>query len=483
MGERRNGSRTPKIVSARLSGHVMLDACANGNIMASFGGYAISLGIFSPGAAARAQELRTGLPFASFVSGRCALDQEVDRLVRRLAQHGFLEYRVGRPGNEDQVVIEPQVADYWPQTLPLDNTDVLVLSRFAYMRRRGSEMVLESPRANALFRICDPKVAAALVLLCTPQQLKRFPRQDGFPGIELLALLAHCGIVFKVDAIDNRELRSAEGDWDLVMWDFHDLLFHARSTEGRHANPFGGVFPHAGARPQPPAVRRRWPGPKIELRNLAPARVMSPAVQLLHARHSVRSFDDEQPITLAELSCFLDGSARVNATWKSRVDLGDTRPVVAYAARPYPSAGASYELELYLTVGKCEGLASGFYHYDADGHALAPISTLMPQIETVLTGAQLAMDALVAPHVVITIAARFGRVSWKYSSLAYSLILKDCGVLLQTFYLLATDMGLGGCALGSANIDLFARMTGIDFHIEGPVGQFALGRGTKSPSN
>jgi len=40
----------------------------------------------------------------------------------------------------------------------------------------------------------------------------------------------------------------------------------------------------------------------------------------------------------------------------------------------------------------------------------------------------------------------------------------------------ATDMGLGGCAIGSNNIDLFARMTGIEFHVEGPVGQFALGR-------
>ena len=87
------------------------------------------------------------------------------------------------------------------------------------------------------------------------------------------------------------------------------------------------------------------------------------------------------------------------------------------------------------------------------------------------------MGAPAAPQVLITIAARFGRVSWKYSSVAYSLILKDVGVLLQTLYLMATDMGLGGCAIGTNNIDLFARMTGIEFHIEGPVGQFALGRG------
>ena len=101
----------------------------------------------------------------------------------------------------------------------------------------------------------------------------------------------------------------------------------------------------------------------------------------------------------------------------------------------------------------------------------------MPQLDALFAEAQLAMDAPATPQIVITIAARFGRVSWKYSSLAYALILKDVGVLIQTLYLMATDMGLGGCAIGSSNIDLFAKMTGIEFHIEGPVGQFALGRG------
>jgi nitroreductase len=70
-------------------------------------------------------------------------------------------------------------------------------------------------------------------------------------------------------------------------------------------------------------------------------------------------------------------------------------------------------------------------------------------------------------------------VSWKYSAIAYELILKDVGVLMQTFYLMATDMELGGCAIGIVNIDLFAKMTGIEFHVEGPVGQFAIGRGIK----
>jgi len=53
----------------------------------------------------------------------------------------------------------------------------------------------------------------------------------------------------------------------------------------------------------------------------------------------------------------------------------------------------------------------------------------------------LPMGAPGTPQILVTIAARFGRVSWKYSALAYSLILKDVGVLMQTLYLIATDYG------------------------------------------
>jgi SagB-type dehydrogenase family enzyme len=86
------------------------------------------------------------------------------------------------------------------------------------------------------------------------------------------------------------------------------------------------------------------------------------------------------------------------------------------------------------------------------------------------------MGAPSFPQILITIAARFGRVSWKYSSIGYALVLKHVGVLMQTIYLVATDMELGACAIGLADIDLFARMTGIEFHIEGTVGQMAIGR-------
>jgi SagB-type dehydrogenase family enzyme len=473
-------------VSARLSAHVTLEAQANGNIFACFDGYSVGLGTFSGGAADRAQELRIGLPLASFVSSRRNIDKEIHLLVRKLARHGLLEYRLQRSRDgEDQVVIEPQVADYWPATPQLGDADVLVLSRFAYMRRRGNEMVLESPRADALFKICNPKIATAIAMLSTPQQIKRLRRHDHFPGLELLALLLGCQMLLKIDAAGDSGLRAAEGDHNLVLWDFHDLLFHTRSTEGRHANPLGGVYPHAGVIPALPAVRSRWPGKPIDLRRFSAAHseAISPVAKLLRERHSTRSFDDQRPITLAELSRFLANTARVLSSSRSRVDLGDGGPLVAYTVRPYPSAGASYELELYLAVDRCQGLARGFYHYDAGAHALVPIGAGTQELEALLRGAQFAMDAPGPPQVLVTIAARFGRVSWKYSSLAYALVLKDVGVLTQTLYLMATDMGLGGCAIGIGNIELFARMTGLEFHVEGPVGQFALGRALPSAAS
>jgi SagB-type dehydrogenase family enzyme len=396
-----------------------------------------------------------------------------------------LEYRLGgAPEGAAQVVIEPQVPDYWPRTPPLANSDVLVLSRFAYMRRRGNDMVLESPRAGALFNICDARIATAVAALAAPQAVKQLRRQDPFPGLELLALLLDSQILVKVDLARDSGPRLAEGDEDLVLWDFHDLLFHARSTEGRHANPLGGVYPYADVMPPLPAVRPRWPGKAItldEFTSRGQSQPTSPAAKLLRERHSTRSFDDRRPITVAELARFLDATARVKSKFEAQFD--DASPPVEYAVRPYPSAGGSYELELYLAVEACEGLARGFYHYDADVHALMPITVPAPELEAQLRGAQLAMDAPAAPQILITIAARFGRVSWKYSSIAFSLILKDAGVLMQTFYLMAADMGLGGCAIGIANLALFAKMTGIAFHVEGPVGQFALGRAAPLPAS
>ena len=492
------GSRTPKkapskalkkkrgrnaaaaVLLARVNDQVMLEVYADGKVGAYVDGYAIEIAMISPGAVKRAQGLAEGLPVGSFAPARKPVDREIGQLARRLARMGLLEYSLAPPGGSQMVAIEPQTPDYWPEIAKLGSADTLALSRFAYLRRRGNDLVLESPRSPALFRIADPQIAAALAALTTPQKIGKLRQEKDFVGPALLGLLVACEILFKVEA-NSEGLRLSEGDENLVVWDFHDLLFHTHSTEGRQANPLGGRYPYVGKIEPPTAVRAPWSGTPIDLKefSLSPGEPDSPFATLLAARRSVRDFDDATPITLAELARLLDQAARVKLKWESPLDFGDgsAGPILDYTSRPYPSAGSGYELELYLTVNACEGLARGLYHYDAERHALVQIKARADALEAQLSAASFSMDAVTAPQILFTIAARFNRISWKYSAIAYSLILKDVGVLLQTLYLTATDIGLGGCAIGTSNIDLFEKMTGLPFHVEGPVGQFALGRG------
>ena len=477
---------SPAILAARLNSHVTIERRPGGDIVASFNGMSLPLGQFGAAAGERARELKAGLSLATLAASRKTIDKELALLVRRLAARGLVEFRLSQPGrgrsDHDLVIIEPQAADYWPRPLPVRDSDTLALSRFAYLRRRAEDMVLESPRARALFRICDPAIAAAMAAFATPQQIGEIRKAGGFPPIEFLGLLLDCGILFKTPANEGGA-RTAEGDGSLVLWDFHDLLFHARSTEGRHANPLGGTYLYADAMDPLPAVRPSWPGEKIDLRKVPSplAQPARPLAQLLRERHSTRDFDAAHPITLGELAHLLESAARVQSIVTAPAEADE--PPLSFAPRPYPSGGGSYELEIYLAVGTCEGLAAGLYHYDAGEHALVAIDARPQDVATMLRQAQYAMDSAALPQIVITITARFGRVTWKYSSLAYSLVLKDVGVLMQTLYLMATDMGLGGCAIGSTNIDLFEKVTGIAFHIEGPVGVFALGRGSPSAAS
>ena len=178
------------ILAAHVSEHVRLEGQPDGNVVAHFEGYAQSLGKFAPATSKRVVEFRAGLPLAS-IEGNRAVDKEINLLVRRLARSGLLEYRLGLAGAKVSVAIEPQVADYWPHIAEIADTDTIALSRFAYLRRRGKEMVLESSRAGALFRIADPKIAAAFAALSEPQKIGLYRKERDFPGLELLAQ-KHC---------------------------------------------------------------------------------------------------------------------------------------------------------------------------------------------------------------------------------------------------------------------------------------------------
>jgi SagB-type dehydrogenase family enzyme len=94
-----------------------------------------------------------------------------------------------------------------------------------------------------------------------------------------------------------------------------------------------------------------------------------------------------------------------------------------------------------------------------------------PQLRDAQASAGLAQP----PPLLITLASRFQRRSWKYAAIAYANTLKHVGVLYQTMYLVATAMGLAPCALGWGDADLFAAAVGTAYYAESSVGEFLLG--------
>ena len=147
-----------------------------------------------------------------------------------------------------------------------------------------------------------------------------------------------------------------------------------------------------------------------------------------------------------------------------------------FAARPYPGGGALYELEVYAVVHACAGLAPGLYHYEPCGHRLEVLAAPSAEVAALLADASQATGIPAERlQVLLVLAARFPRVMWKYSSMAYAAILKHVGVLYQTMYLVATAMGLAPCGVGAGDSDCFARAAGLDYYAETSVGEFLLG--------
>jgi SagB-type dehydrogenase family enzyme len=145
------------------------------------------------------------------------------------------------------------------------------------------------------------------------------------------------------------------------------------------------------------------------------------------------------------------------------------------ADRPYPCGGAVHELELYPLVTSCAGLEPGLWHYDGHGHALEHVAEASQATRTLVEQAKSASLMPTNPQVLLIVAARFGRIMWKYDTIAYSLTLKHVGVLYQTIYLVATAMGLAVCGLGGGNAATFAAASRLDFHSEGSVGELVIG--------
>ncbi|NRQ34211.1 SagB/ThcOx family dehydrogenase [Nonomuraea sp. NN258] len=343
------------------------------------------------------------------------------------------------------------------------------LSRFAVIRTDGNHYVIESPLS--LHRVILHR-ADAMAQIGT---LIRPAVPAAHEPDSVISYLLATGMVVQAEGGDPfQPVRFAEDrDPALVAWSPLDLMFHTRSTLGRHDQDFGATYPLGEQWAVEPVVKPvttegavALPRPKWE----ELVATDPPLTTAVEASEHTRRYD-EQPLTIEELGALLYRTARVRALVGSSQESSTT----STSDRPYTSSGSCYELELYVTVDRCVGLRGGVYHYDPLGHRLEPLPADPATAGELLEMGRVAADLDGTPPALITITARFRRLSWKYNGLSYSLVLKNVGALTQTLSLVSTAMGLAACRVDSGDTDLAPRAFGLDWRVESSVGGFVVG--------
>ena len=385
-------------------------------------------------------------------------------LLTQAGRGGLVETALLAEGREF-AVLQPFSRNYQIGMRALPDDRPVRLCRFAYVRSVDGVLVLESPRAHARMLLPDGRAAALLAALAAPRLLADVaaaadvapaPQRDRL----FFSLLASHDFI---EVGDTPPDEAAARD----QWEFHDLLFHGRSRSGRHLYPWGATYRWAGVHDPLPAVKD-MAGVSIPLRrpDLADLERSDPSLTTVIEGRRSRRIPGPMPLTLDQLGELLFRTSRVRA--RTRTDHEEV------SSRPYPGGGADYELEIYPVVNRVEGLAAGLYYYHPLNNVLHPIEAGAPDRAALFRDAAQKARLEVFPDVLLCFTARFQRLSFKYSSIAYAVMLKDLGALYQNLYLVATAMGLAPCALGSGDIELFARASGLSPMIEPSVGEFML---------
>jgi oxazoline/thiazoline dehydrogenase len=394
-------------------------------------------------------------------------------LLARWREQAWLSYTV--PGATGSLVtLVPVTRGYTPawDTAPPDSR--FRLSRFTYVRQEGNALALASPAAPVRALFTGPTGAALLATAARTASVHDFAALSGLPETDagwVVALLAGARLVERVDAAGAPVEPESEAT---AQWEFHDLLMHQHARDGRHGGPYGGTFPFLDRILPLPSVKPLMSAERVPLCRPdieRPACRDMTLTQALEERRSVRAYA-EAPLTAAQVGEFLYRTARVREVTPADHARGSPYET---SSRPYPSGGAAYDIELYVAVARCTGLAPGLYHYDPEGHTLQRLPTPEAQWRALIGDAIQAVPLASPPQVLIVLASRFQRLSWKYRGIAYALTLKHAGVLTQTMYLVATAMGLAPCAVGGGSTERFAAATGLDPLVESSVGEFLLG--------
>ena len=164
----------------------------------------------------------------------------------------------------------------------------------------------------------------------------------------------------------------------------------------------------------------------------------------------------------------LDLAALASVLWHT---VGVTAKRGSLRLRAAPSSGALFATELYVAARAVGDLAPGWWHYDAQQHALSQLSATPAHTLAALTAHAAAQGA--AALVVAT--AVFRRSGHKYRDRTYRYVLADLGHALQNLRVAARAMGVACRFVPRFDEADFAAALGIDKADEGVLALLALG--------
>lgn len=157
--------------------------------------------------------------------------------------------------------------------------------------------------------------------------------------------------------------------------------------------------------------------------------------EAIYKRKSIRYYK-KLPLTTEEVSQLLWAAA------------GVTIDSITGATRCYPSAGASYPLEVYLIAGDVKGLKPGIYHYKYSIHALKLLKKgdYRKQLTRAASGQRMVSNAPIS----LVFTALYSKTVSRYGERGrFRYIPMDLGHAGQNVYLQAEALGLGTVVIGA----------------------------------
>lgn len=156
--------------------------------------------------------------------------------------------------------------------------------------------------------------------------------------------------------------------------------------------------------------------------------------EAISRRRSRREYSGE-PIKVEELS---------NLLWAAQ---GITEP--AYKFRAAPSAGATYPLEVYLTIrkGGVDELSEGVYHYNPFEHILE--KHVEGDLSEELCSAAVSQEWVREAPINIILTSIYERTKGKYGERGIRYVHMEVGHVGENIYLQAESLGLGTVVIGA----------------------------------